>query len=109
VEPPGTAPGSDPLITCAFMPIVRANPNSANIGAGAGRCKVARVGLADGAREEGGRPFTARRPAHRVTGRRGDCIRDRGPGRRRFRIFLVQILPPEATPERGAPGLQSRK
>lgn len=33
VEPPGTAPGSDPLITCAFMSIVRANPDSRNIGA----------------------------------------------------------------------------
>lgn len=27
VEPPGTAPGSDPLITCAFMSIVRVAPN----------------------------------------------------------------------------------
>ncbi|GLK63812.1 hypothetical protein GCM10017635_12830 [Paracoccus kondratievae] len=33
MEPPGTAPGSDPLITCAFMPIARANPNRRNIGA----------------------------------------------------------------------------
>jgi hypothetical protein len=35
VEPPGIAPGSSPLITCAFIPIVRANPNGLNIGAGA--------------------------------------------------------------------------
>ncbi len=33
VEAPGTAPGSDPLITCAFMSIVRANPDRSNIGA----------------------------------------------------------------------------
>lgn len=32
MESPGTAPGSDPLITCAFMSIVRANPNGLNIG-----------------------------------------------------------------------------
>ena len=39
VEPPGTAPGSDPVIPCAFMSIVRANPNRLNIGAGRGGCK----------------------------------------------------------------------
>jgi len=33
VEPPGIAPGSGPLITSAFIAIVRANPNSPNIGA----------------------------------------------------------------------------
>ena len=27
VEPPGIAPGSSPLITCAFISIVRANPD----------------------------------------------------------------------------------
>ena len=32
VEPPGTAPGSDPLITGAFIAIVRANPNTPDIG-----------------------------------------------------------------------------
>ena len=32
MESPGTAPGSDPLITCAFMSIVRANPDASNIG-----------------------------------------------------------------------------
>ena len=31
MEPPGTAPGSNPLITCAFMSIARANPNKAKI------------------------------------------------------------------------------
>ena len=32
MEPPGTAPGSDPLITSAFMSIVRVVPNRVNIG-----------------------------------------------------------------------------
>jgi len=32
VEPPGTAPGSDPLIMGAFIAIVRANPDRSNIG-----------------------------------------------------------------------------
>ncbi len=34
VESPGTAPGSDPLITGAFIAIVRANPDKGNIGVG---------------------------------------------------------------------------
>ena len=34
VEPPGTAPGSDPIITGAFIAIVRANPNIPDIGRG---------------------------------------------------------------------------
>ena len=51
VEPPGTAPGSDPVIPCAFMSIVRANPNRLNIGAGRGGCKGgAAVGKGGGAR-----------------------------------------------------------
>ena len=33
VEPPGIAPGSGPLITGAFIAIVRANPDMTNIGA----------------------------------------------------------------------------
>ena len=32
VEPPGIAPGSGPLITGAFIAIVRANPDRTNIG-----------------------------------------------------------------------------
>ena len=32
VEPPGIAPGSGPLITSAFIAIVRANPDRTNIG-----------------------------------------------------------------------------
>src|SRR5688572_19179241 len=32
VEPPGIAPGSGPLITGAFIAIVRANPDRRNIG-----------------------------------------------------------------------------
>lgn len=28
VEPPGTAPGSDPLIPCAFIAIVRSKPRT---------------------------------------------------------------------------------
>jgi hypothetical protein len=43
VEPPGTAPGSDPFITGAFIAIVRANPNSFNIGSGAGVRKRTRA------------------------------------------------------------------
>lgn len=39
VESPGTAPGSEPCITGAFIAIVRANPNSLNIGAVPRRCK----------------------------------------------------------------------
>jgi hypothetical protein len=31
VEPPGIAPGSGPLITSAFIAIVRANPNRTKI------------------------------------------------------------------------------
>ena len=33
VEPPGIAPGSGSLITRAFIAIVRANPDTGNIGA----------------------------------------------------------------------------
>ena len=40
VEPPGTAPGSDPFITSAFMSIVRANPNGVNIRSGRDGGKV---------------------------------------------------------------------
>ena len=32
VEPPGIAPGSETLIACAFIPIVRPKPNPPNIG-----------------------------------------------------------------------------
>jgi len=37
VEPPGTAPGSDPLITSAFMSIVP--KDIPNVGSGGARCK----------------------------------------------------------------------
>lgn len=40
MEPPGTAPGSDPLITGAFMSIVPVAGNVANIGAGGVRLKA---------------------------------------------------------------------
>ena len=51
VEPPGTAPGSDPLILCAFMPIVRVAPDRDNIGGGEGRHKgAARIGERAGQR-----------------------------------------------------------
>ena len=43
VEPPGIAPGSSPFITRSFMPIVRANPDTANIGRIGGRGKDART------------------------------------------------------------------
>lgn len=39
VESPGTAPGSEPFITGAFIAIVRVTPNTANIGARLGRRK----------------------------------------------------------------------
>ena len=39
MEPPGIAPGSGPLITGAFIAIVRANPDKANIGRRAGELK----------------------------------------------------------------------
>ena len=39
VEPPGTAPGSDPLITGAFMSIVQIAPDGPNIGIRSLRCK----------------------------------------------------------------------
>ncbi len=52
VEPPGTAPGSDPVIPCAFMSIVRANPNRLNIGAGRGGCKGGGGGRQGGAAPE---------------------------------------------------------
>ena len=41
MEPPGTAPGSDPRITGAFIAIVRVAPNTINIGAGRSRRKHA--------------------------------------------------------------------
>ena len=34
VEPPGTAPGSDPSIMGAFITIVRVAPDNLNIGGG---------------------------------------------------------------------------
>ena len=40
VEPPGIAPGSGPLITGAFIAIVRANPDRPNIGDAAPASKV---------------------------------------------------------------------
>ena len=40
MEPPGTAPGSDPFITGAFIAIVRANPNTPNIGGPSSRRKA---------------------------------------------------------------------
>ncbi|MPL92606.1 hypothetical protein SDC9_38716 [bioreactor metagenome] len=63
MEPPGTAPGSDPLILCAFMPIDRVAPDSANIGGAAGRHKgagpctfSATAAAAQGGRTGKGRP-----------------------------------------------------
>ena len=44
MEPPGTAPGSDPLIPGAFIAIVRANPNTTDIGRGETGRKVAQAG-----------------------------------------------------------------
>ena len=44
VEPPGTAPGSEPFITGAFITIVRVAPDGANIGLGVGGCKGASWG-----------------------------------------------------------------
>jgi hypothetical protein len=41
VEPPGTAPGSDPLITGAFIAIVRVTPNTLNVGSAHQRRKWA--------------------------------------------------------------------
>ena len=40
MEPPGIAPGSGPLITGAFIAIVRANPDKTNIGTEASNSKV---------------------------------------------------------------------
>ena len=40
VEPPGTAPGSEPFITGAFITIVRVAPDRANIGGRAGGRKA---------------------------------------------------------------------
>ena len=39
VEPPGTAPGSEPFITGAFITIVRVAPDRTNIGGPTGGCK----------------------------------------------------------------------
>ena len=44
VESPGTAPGSDPLITCAFITIVRFDPDRTNIGGPGGDRKGAEHG-----------------------------------------------------------------
>jgi len=52
VESPGTAPGSEPFITGAFIAIVPANRNRVNIGAGRGLRKVRwEVGQAAGIME----------------------------------------------------------
>lgn len=48
VEPPGTAPGSDPLIPGAFIAIVRANPNTTDIGRGETGRKVAQPAMKNG-------------------------------------------------------------
>ncbi len=45
MEPPGTAPGSDPPIMGAFIAIVRVAPDSVNIGAGTAGCKWTRRAL----------------------------------------------------------------
>ena len=47
VEPPGIAPGSGPLITSAFIAIVRANPNKSNIGTISAREKACIRGRCD--------------------------------------------------------------
>ena len=49
VEPPGIAPGSGPLITSAFIAIVRANPDRTNIGTKASNSKVLRDPVQNGA------------------------------------------------------------
>ena len=58
VEPPGTAPGSDPSIMSAFITIVRVAPDTINIGAAKRRCKGClgrRLSLCDpAAKGEGG-------------------------------------------------------
>ena len=43
MESPGTAPGSEPRITGAFIAIVTVARDSVNIGAGVGRCKRHRM------------------------------------------------------------------
>src|ERR1700761_2928706 len=48
VEPPGIAPGSSPLITCAFIAIDRANPDASNIGTRRCEMKKIRSRSADG-------------------------------------------------------------
>lgn len=47
VEPPGIAPGSGPLITSAFIAIVRANPDRSNIGCGGEELKGRSLPAAD--------------------------------------------------------------
>ena len=50
MEPPGTAPGSEPIITGAFIAIVGVAPDTANIGGQGGVCKVeGRVRTVEGA------------------------------------------------------------
>ena len=48
VEPPGIAPGSSPLITSAFISIVRASPNSPYIGLNAAGLKDTAPEFANG-------------------------------------------------------------
>ena len=45
VEPPGTAPGSEPIITGAFIAIVGVAPDRVNIGGLGAGCKAGWLGL----------------------------------------------------------------
>jgi hypothetical protein len=60
VEPPGIAPGSGPLITGAFIAIVRANPDDPNIGT------LADLGKGEGSASAGPSGRLTRAVAHRT-------------------------------------------
>ena len=51
VEPPGTAPGSDPVIPCAFMSIVPVAGDKGNVGQRGAGCKGAGACAAQGAND----------------------------------------------------------
>ena len=55
MEPPGTAPGSEPSITGAFIAIVRVAPGKGNIGAAGAGCKAGVAAAAARGRPQGRR------------------------------------------------------
>ncbi len=73
VEPPGTAPGSDPLITSAFMSIVPKDREDIG-GAGPRHKRLRRRGPRPGGRETGGAPGRTRNGGPRPGGAKQGAV-----------------------------------